>query len=399
MSSPAASALPLDEDAACEVCVVGAGVSGLMTALELRQRGHDVLVLEAAARCGGQTLRSTAHLVTALDERYTSIELKRGVVLSRAAAESHGRAIARIENLVARHRLACGFERVRGILVAPSRPGEESARLLTAEREAASRAGVRVRIVPGIAFAHGFVGGALFFPSQAQVDPVRLLSGLARAFVGRRGRLRCGSPVESIRGAQGAFNLAVRDGIDVRARSVVLATHRTPDDLADRLRKVSPRVSYVASFEWHGDSPRSLLWDGYWDDPTTPYHYVRFATLPGPDGSARRVVIVGGEDEQGVAPTRPEEAYRSLERWTRAHLPRTGSPVSRWWGRIDEPEGEFALMGAVSGVAGLYVIAGDSGNGMTYAAIAAPRLADLIEGVATNPLEDRMYDPRRSGPE
>lgn len=50
-----------------EVGVVGAGVAGLVAADELRRRGVDVVVLEAADRVGGRTLVETTALGSTVD--------------------------------------------------------------------------------------------------------------------------------------------------------------------------------------------------------------------------------------------------------------------------------------------------------------------------------------------
>ncbi|MGZ8179955.1 flavin monoamine oxidase family protein [Williamsia sp. SKLECPSW1] len=50
-----------------DVVVVGAGVSGLVAARDLRRSGVDVVVLEASSRCGGRTLTVTSSLGSAID--------------------------------------------------------------------------------------------------------------------------------------------------------------------------------------------------------------------------------------------------------------------------------------------------------------------------------------------
>ena len=58
---------PLLQDAACEVAVVGGGITGLLVARELAHHGHDVLVLERREYGWGSTAASTALLQYEID--------------------------------------------------------------------------------------------------------------------------------------------------------------------------------------------------------------------------------------------------------------------------------------------------------------------------------------------
>src|SRR5262245_26406028 len=87
----------LQEDTRADVCVVGAGIAGLTTAYLLSQEGRNVVVLEASRIGDGETGRTTAHLASALDDRFTRLERMFGTEGARLAAESHAAAIDRIE--------------------------------------------------------------------------------------------------------------------------------------------------------------------------------------------------------------------------------------------------------------------------------------------------------------
>src|SRR3954466_5332114 len=114
----------LAEDITADVCVVGAGIAGLTTAYLLAAEGQSVVVLDDGPIAGGETSRTTAHLVNALDDRYFELEKLHGEKGARLAAESHTAAIDRIEAIIAAENIECEFERLNGYLFVP--PGEST---------------------------------------------------------------------------------------------------------------------------------------------------------------------------------------------------------------------------------------------------------------------------------
>ena len=133
---PSFSKLLMNEQA--DVCVVGAGIAGLTTAYLLGRAGKSVIVLDDGPIVSGETERTTAHLMTALDDRYFDLERLHGEKGARLAAESHSAAINRIEQTVCAEDIDCDFERLNGYLFVP--PGESTG-ILDREMAAAQRAG------------------------------------------------------------------------------------------------------------------------------------------------------------------------------------------------------------------------------------------------------------------
>ncbi|HLE62110.1 MAG TPA: FAD-dependent oxidoreductase, partial [Pyrinomonadaceae bacterium] len=169
----------LREDAQADVCVVGAGIAGMTTAYLLGRAGKTVVVLDDGPIGGGMTGRTTAHLVTALDDRYFEMERLHGLEGSRLAAQSHADSIDQIERIVQSEKINCEFERLEGYLFVP--PGE-SKEILRREIEAANRAGLtKVELVERAPIESYDTGEALRFPRQAQFHPLKYLSGLANA--------------------------------------------------------------------------------------------------------------------------------------------------------------------------------------------------------------------------
>src|SRR5688500_15296387 len=91
---------PLKENQRTDVVVVGGGIAGLSVAYCLVKAGKPVIVVDDGFIGSGETGRTTAHVVNALDDRYAQIERLLGSEKCRLAAQSHTEAINFIEKVV-----------------------------------------------------------------------------------------------------------------------------------------------------------------------------------------------------------------------------------------------------------------------------------------------------------
>jgi glycine/D-amino acid oxidase-like deaminating enzyme/nitrite reductase/ring-hydroxylating ferredoxin subunit len=379
---------PLERDTTTDVCIVGAGIAGLSAAYEVVSRGRSVVVLDDGGIGSGETGRTTAHLATAIDDRYSTITRYHGAHGAALAAESHAAAIARIEQIIAAERIDCGFERVDGYLI----PGpNHDADFLREERHAAAMAGLRDTELLERAPETGFPPGpCLRFRGQAQFHPLGYIAGLADAIVRRRGRIHCGTHVTDVADGE-PVRIETASGRTVLATDAVVATDTPINDRFTIHTKQAPYRTYVvAALVPRGAIAHALLWD-----TADPYHYARLA--PAPDGagvSPQDFLIVGGEDHKtGQDSAAPEDRFRRLEQWMRARFPMAGPVDFRWSGQVLEPVDGVAFIGLNPGDRHTYVHTGDSGMGMTHGVLGGMLNADLIAG-RTNRWAP-LYDPAR----
>lgn len=119
------------------ICIIGAGMARLTTPYLLTKAGKTVIVFDDGPSFSGEAERTSAHLVTVLDERYSELEHLHGEGGANLVAESHSVTIDTIECIICEERIDCGFERVDGYLFnAPDRPPELLELELAAERVA-----------------------------------------------------------------------------------------------------------------------------------------------------------------------------------------------------------------------------------------------------------------------
>jgi Rieske Fe-S protein len=171
------------------------------------------------------------------------------------------------------------------------------------------------------------------------------------------------------------------DGWIVTAAHVVVATNTPVNDRVTIHTKQYPYRTYViAGPVEEGSVPPALYWD-----TAHPYHYVRLH-------NGR--LIVGGEDHRTGQEKGDEDPHDALEAWTRERFPGLGAVDYRWSGQVMEPMDALAFIGRNPGSDdNVWIVTGDSGNGMTHGAIAGMLIRDLILGFENK--WATLYDPSR----
>src|SRR5207244_10674768 len=103
--------------------------------------------------------------------------------------------------------------------------------------------------------------------------------------------------------------------------------------------------------------------------------------------------IVGAEDHKAGEGSDFEARLAKLRGWTREHFPFVGEITDHWSGQVMESVDGTAYIGRNPGNKNVFVVTGDSGNGMTHGTIAGILITDLIRG-RENPWT-KLYDPSR----
>jgi len=371
----------LDRDIETGICIVGAGISGLTTAYALARAGQHVVVIDDGPLISGETERTTAHLSNAIDDRFFVLERLHGGEAIQLAAESHRAAIDYIEAAVHREKIDCDFERLDGFLFAG--PGHDRS-YLEQELEAAHRAGLEsVEMVSQAPIRDFDTGPALRFPHQGQFHPVKYLHGLIKMMAARGTSMFCHTHVSEVHDGTPCI-VRTATGRTIRADAVVMATNTPVNDRVAVHTKQAPYRTYViAAHVPRGSVIRALFWD-----TGDPYHYVRLQC-----GAKGDLLIVGGEDHKTGHDDHPEHRWQALAEWTRRRFPMAGEVAYQWSGQVIEPVDGLAFIGRNPGDKHVYIVTGDSGQGITHGTIAGMLLSDLITG-KDHPWKE-LYDPSR----
>ncbi|MCE3226400.1 MAG: puuB 1 [Bacteroidetes bacterium] len=379
----------LEKDLKTDVVIVGGGISGVTTAYCLLKSGKKVVLIEDGNIGSGETGRTTAHCVTALDDRYYEIERVFGEKKAALIASSHKAAIDFIEQTSLKENIDCEFERVSGYLFLHPTDKHDS---LSKELKAAQKAGLNIEeieLMPGVTDKIP----CLKFHGQAQFHPMKYLKGMCEAILKMGGEIYTNTHAAKI----DETGVETESGFKVVADHVVVATNSPVNNKYVMHLKQYPYRTYVIGAKVKkGSVPKALWWDtGDYSVNTEipPYHYVRLASL----NDTHDLLICGGEDHPtGIAPEKKineEDRYSLLEYWAKKLFP-IEEVVYQWSGQVLEPMDSMAFIGKnPADKKNIYIATGDSGNGITHGTIAGTLLTDLING-KENELKN-IYDPSR----
>jgi glycine/D-amino acid oxidase-like deaminating enzyme/nitrite reductase/ring-hydroxylating ferredoxin subunit len=371
---------PLAAKLTADVCVIGGGIAGVTTAYLLTKQGLSVALVEALAIGGGETGQTTAHIAVP-DDLYWHIEKTAGEVGARLVADSFAAAADMIEAAVREENIECDFERVPGYLFSCAADPEQE---LNRELESALRAGVRVVREQQLPISTVAAGPCLRFADQAQFHPLRYLAGLTQAAAARRARIFCDTRALDVEQRDDAVVVTTATGKISAAAAVVATNVPFNDRVAIHAKQFAYQTYAVAALVKRGSLPHVLIWDD-----ADPYHYVRLARGEG----QQDLLIVGGADHRTGQQDDPESSYQQVHEWLRQRFPQAGPLAYRWSGEVVEPLDGMAYLGRNPGSRNVYVISGDSGNGISHATIGAMLVCDQIRGMEN--AWTSVYDPSR----
>ena len=247
-AEPAVAAPALDGDERADVAVVGAGITGLSTALHLAEQGAKVVVLEAEQPGWGASGRNGGQVNPGLKHDPDTVEREFGRDLGGRMNAFAGAAPGFVFDLIERHGIRCDARR-NGTLRAAIRSKHAAQVRVTAEQLA--RRGAPVELLQGLSLERA-TGTARYRVAMldrrgGDLNPLSFVRGLARAALAAGAGVHGGTRALGMKRVGALWQIKTAAGV-VSAPQVVLATNGYTDDLWPDLRRtVVPLFGAIAA--------------------------------------------------------------------------------------------------------------------------------------------------------
>lgn len=353
----------LDEDIRTDVLVIGAGLAGVLCAHALRESGVDVTLVEADEFMGGVSGRTTAKVTAQHGLIYRKLIHSLGKEKARAYLEANLAAVEKYRELA--QTADCDFEE-KDAYVYATKDSPDTMRELEDEHSALRSLGYEAEMVKKT-YLPFEVAGALKFPNQAQLHPVKLALGLSKDL-----RIYTHTPVRELVGTT-----AVTDGGAIGAEKIIVATHFPfINRHGSYFLKMYQHRSYVLALEG-AEAVNGMYIDG----AENGLSFRDYGEL---------LLLGGGGHRTG----KPGGNWDVLERFAERYFP--DARIKYHWATQDCMTldsvpyiGEYS-----SRTPNLYTATGFNKWGMTSAMVGAYLLCDLIAG-KENP-HVRLFSPSRT---
>lgn len=355
----------LSEDTSADVCIIGAGISGITLAYYLTKKGYNNVVLERNEIGHGVTGHTTAKITSQHSLIYHYLSNQYGIKFAKKYFEANEEAINNIEEIIRENNIDCDFERKDNYIYTINEENiekideeAESLKYINIDAEKVEKSDLPFKIQKGVVFKN-----------QALFNPLKYLAGLTKYILNKGGRIYTKSLCTDIKRKDEEYEIYA-NGHKVYAKYVVLASQypflKVPGFYFAKMYQAS---SYVIGIKTKEELPKDM-----------------YLSIDEPNFSFRTVgdiLLIGGAGHKTGSKVDYNETYGILEKKAKELYP--DCEIKYKWSTRDAISlDKIPYIGEYSSLMpNLYVMTGFNKWGMTSSNVAANIILEKILGSAS----------------
>jgi glycine/D-amino acid oxidase-like deaminating enzyme len=368
----------LQKNTTCDVLVVGGGITGALIAYQCSLDGLKTIVVDKRDIALGSTSASTSMLQYEIDEPLYSLKKKIGANIAIDCYQEGVKAIDKLEALVQKLKLNCGFERKDSLYLMRSSKDEK---WFAQEFEARQEAGLPVKML-----SKAFIQNKYKATAEAGIVSTSGASFDAYAFTHQLFKICADkfdvkiydhtllNDVEYCE--QGKKHIAKMAGdFNISFKSIVYASgYESQSQLPQKVASLISTYAFVS--EPISGLPKYLRDTLFWDTQD-PYLYVR--------STEDNRMLVGGADVNFKNPLRRDLLIEKKERLLMKQFSELFPdlkiiPDFSWAGTFGVTKDALPYIGPYHKKPDTYYALGFGGNGITFSVMGMQIISDALAG-------------------
>ena len=370
----------LQSNISCEVCIVGAGITGITTTYILSQLGIDVMLIDSGIPMNLTTGNTTAKFTFQHDVIYSHIIKKYGLDKALLYYESQLQGMQYVEKLITDYNIPCDFKRTHAILYAEN---EDQFEEIKEEYKAYKQLNIPGELIHDLPHSLSGVGGLKVY-NQFNLHPVKYLNFLVEKLLEKQVKIYQETNAVDIEEDDNGKTIVTEDGYRISAKKIVVATgYPFFDGGGLYFTRLAPYRSYLVAFPNAVEDDVMLI-----SNSSSPYS-IRFS-----DTDGIKYLLVGGKGHKVAQSDSTRDSYDELINFGRKYF-NVNDVAYRWSAQDYESLDKIPYVGQITSKHDdIFVATGFRKWGMTNSISAAILLANLIRGEDSK--FEEVFDPSRS---
>lgn len=372
-----------------DVCIIGGGITGAITAYLLEKNNINVAVLEKNKICMGVTANSTAKLTSQHGLFYKYLADENGIDFAKKYLESNEEGIKLAEKIIKEENIDCDYEKKDAYVFATN---ESELEKIKQEIDILNKINFSAEFIKEVKLPIEKCLGAERFQSQAQFNSRKYTVGLFDKIKKMGGKIFEDSKVKKIEKENEKYKIITENG-EVHAKNVVIATHYPIKNFPGMyFVKMYQDKSYVIAVDLKADEELSKIVNGMYIQSCDPVISFRTAKYEGKD----LLLIAGSGHRTGQATGIIEDSFVNLENYIKKYYPK--AEVKFKWSTEDcVTLDKIPYIGQFSNLMpNIYVATGYKKWGMSTAHVAGKIISDQILGIENK--YEEIYNATRLEP-
>ncbi len=364
----------IEEDVDFDVCIIGGGITGIVTAYLLSKSNLNICILEADKMGMGVTANTIAKITSQHGLLYDYLYNSYDRDTAKGYLDSNENAIKLIQKIIETENIQCDFTKQDSYVYTCEKQNDEKIRN---EKNAVDMLGFNAEYVKECPLPFDIVS-AIKFPNQAQFHPRKYLLSLLNVLEKNNVKLYENSKVVDIKHKKDEYEISVNN-CTVNCKYLVMTSHYPIKNFPGMyFIKMYQDSSYAIGIETNEE-----VFDGMYISCDTPVTSLRNIVQE----NGKKLLIVGGSGHKtGATDVNIEDSYINIENYIKTIYP-DAKVKYKWMTEDCVTLDKIPYIGEFSNfLSNMYVATGYKKWGMTTSHVAAQIISDKILG------KDNMYE-------